>query len=164
MLNNDYIQRILITKCNKGVFMKNKSKALQDLESYWFENQYYAERRKDAETLATEINNCLFQQKDMELKGYDTTAIKFEIEQMLLKQKNDESALIIINAKNKKIESLIEDMPQPHKNVLFLKYIKNNSFEQIAGKMSYSNKRIYQLHKEALQIYTERQNKIITNN
>ena len=48
------------------------------------------------------------------------------------------------------IEHIIQRLSQPYKTIMFMKYISFMSFDQIADKMHYSTKRIYQLHSEGL--------------
>lgn len=68
----------------------------------------------------------------------------------------------IINAKlqhvSKKIETIensIISLKQPSKNILYYRYIKHFSYEQIARKLNYSVQRIYQLTKVALEDFEE---------
>ena len=49
------------------------------------------------------------------------------------------------------IEDSIDNLPQPFKNVLYFRYIKDFSYEKISLNMNYSIQRIYQLHKEGIQ-------------
>ena len=46
-------------------------------------------------------------------------------------------------------------MPQPSKTILFARYVLNMSFGEIAKDLFYSPKRIYQLHKVAIEEFTE---------
>lgn len=135
--------------------MKEKGNLIQDLENYWFDSQYHLERCKDVEKLNLEIVKLKAKVHDMEYKHYDATSVNIQIEILNSKLAMEEKALKSYAQKRKYIEDRIDKMPQPYKNILFLKYLKNNSFDEIASKMNYSSKRIYQLHKEALDKYSK---------
>ncbi len=135
--------------------MPEKEPHIKDLKNYKYDYQYYREKFKDVENLKQDVSLSLSRLNDMKIKKYDTTELDSKIKKLLEKQSLEEDALIKIMTKKQEIENRIENMPQPYKNILFLKYIRDNTFDEIASKMSYSNKRIYQLHKEALDIYLE---------
>ncbi len=110
----------------------NKEKLKNMLEEYWYDNQYLKEKAK-------EINNMeslLHTNKNSE---FFTATKEYE-----------ESQMLKIVEKKKYIESLIQDLSQPFRTIMYMKYISFLTFDQIAGKMNYSTKRIYQLHSEGL--------------
>lgn len=134
----------------------NKNSLIKDLEDYKYDYQYYQERSKDIEKLKLEIDKQYYYLNDMQIKRYDTSELELKIKDIVQSLKYKEKCLLNTITKKERLEHNIENMPQPFKNILFLKYIKNYSVEQIAIKMSYSSKRIYQLHKEAIKIYCEK--------
>lgn len=102
------------------------------LEAYWFDNQYLKEKTKEINSVSNLLSNT----------GTDqvfSDSIEYEKQQMR-------------NILNKKryIESLIQNLGQPYKTIIYMKYVAFLTFDQIAGRMNYSTKRIYQLHNEAL--------------
>lgn len=133
--------------------MKDKNHYLTELENFWYDCQYQDEKSKDLEIIRTELNNCVFALNDMKYKNYNTSSMLCKIEDLKSRIKIEEDYLLHLKTKRTFIESKIDSMTQPYKNILFLKYMKNYSFDQIASKMNYSSKRIYQLHKEALTNY-----------
>lgn len=102
------------------------------LEDYWFDNQYLKEKSKEITSVSKLIANSSSSQI------FDDS-IHYEEEQM----KN------ILN-KKRYIESLIQNLNQPYKTLMYMKYITFLTFDQIADRMNYSTKRIYQLHNEAI--------------
>ena len=52
--------------------------------------------------------------------------------------------------KKKYIETLFQKLIQPYQILMYLRYISFLTFDEIADRMNYSTKRIYQLHTEAL--------------
>ena len=51
--------------------------------------------------------------------------------------------------------------PQPYRVIFYLKYISLLTFDQIADKLNYSTKRIYQLHNEGLDIIIKKINETL---
>ncbi len=132
-----------------------KSEIITELESYKYEYQYFQEKSKEIEKLKKEIQKSYDRLSQMKENKIDTFELNKQIERIIEKQTREEDALLIIISKKQEIENKINRLPQPYKNILFLKYINLNTFDEIALKMNYSTKRIYQLHKIALQIYCD---------
>lgn len=101
-------------------------------EEYWFDNQYLKEKLKEVET----VNKLLLTERDSEL--------------LINTKKYEEAEMSKIIEKKKYIESLIQELSQPFRTIMYMKYITFLTFDQIADRMNYSTKRIYQLHTEAL--------------
>ena len=101
-------------------------------EEYWFDNQYLKEKVKEVET----VNKLLLTERDSTL--------------LLNTKKYEEAEMSKIIEKKKYIESLIQELSQPFRTIMYMKYITFLTFDQIADRMNYSTKRIYQLHTEAL--------------
>lgn len=102
------------------------------LEEYWYDNQYLKEKAK-------EVNNMEDLLKSEKDSKFYANAKQYE-----------ESQMSKIIEKKKYIENLIQDLSQPYRTIMYMKYISFLTFDQIAGKMNYSTKRIYQLHSEGL--------------
>ena len=110
-------------------------------EDYWYDNQYLKEKSKEIMT----TNNYL---ANTDAKNFFDDSINYEKQQIAL-----------ILHKKQHIESLIQTLNQPYKTLMYLKYITFLTFDQIADRMSYSTKRIYQLHNEAINKILEDLNK-----
>lgn len=104
------------------------------LEEYWYDNQFLKEKAKEVEAMDTLIRMG---------KGSDfiATTKQYEVSEM--------SKII---EKKKYIERLFQNLNQPYRTIMYMKYIVFLTFDQIADRMNYSTKRIYQLHSEALSI------------
>ena len=88
----------------------------------------------------------------MSLSNHELTIDLKEIEEEQIKE--EESLLEMIKKKHQ-IEERIDKLQQPYKSVLLYRYISLYSFGEIAKKMNYSTKRIYQLHQEGIEIYVK---------
>lgn len=84
--------------------------------------------------------------------------LTLSIDKIAKKQIEEEKLLIELLNKKQALEKKISQIQQPYKNVLYLRYIKALRYEEIAKKMNYSVKRIYQLHNEALKLYADLSN------
>ncbi len=103
-------------------------------ESYKYDLQFIQEKVKEEEKLS----KIMQADSTTQLVSYN-------------KQFGQEQIRSILDKKHY-IESIIQNLEQPYRNVMYLKYICFYTFDQVAGKMNYSTKRIYQLHNEALGI------------
>ena len=89
--------------------------------------------------------NCIFCSAFFRRETYDIvggykTNMKYGFE--------DWDFWLSIIEKKKNIESLIQSLSQPYKTIMYMKYVSFMTFDEIASKMNYSTKRIYQLHSE----------------
>ena len=99
------------------------------LESYKFDSQYIKAKTKEIESF-----NCIAKSTSR------LDSIK-EIEEKTLSKLLDKKVFI---------EDLIQKLKQPYKTLFYMKYISFLTFDQIADRLNYSTKRIYQLHKEGM--------------
>ena len=110
----------------------NKLELKAKLDEYWFDNQYLKEKIKEIEAINQQIRTG---------KSSD----------LILKIKKNEELEMSKNIKKKNyIENIFQNLSQPYRTLMYLKYISFLTFDQIADRMNYSTKGIYQLHGEAL--------------
>jgi len=121
---------------NSGIMevLMQKDELKSMLEDYWYDNQYLKEKAKEVETMDSLIRSG---------KGSDF---------IMSTKKYEESEMSKIIEKKKYIEGLFQKLNQPYRTIMYMKYITFLTFDQIADRMSYSTKRIYQLHGEAIVI------------
>ena len=124
MFTNSGIMEVLM--------LKNELKTL--LEDYWYDNQYLKEKAKEVESMNNLIRSG---------KGSDF---------IVSTKQYEESEMSKIIEKKKYIEGLFQNLNQPYRTIMYMKYITFLTFDQIADRMNYSTKRIYQLHSEAFSI------------
>lgn len=132
-----------------------KKELIKELEDYKYEYQYFIEKSKEIEKLKQEIQKSFTRLRELKQTDFDVNDLNAQIKIILDKQSKEENALLSILAQKQKIEKNIENLPQPYKNIFFLKYISLKTFDEIALKMNYSTKRIYQLHKKGIEIYCD---------
>ncbi len=120
------------------------------LNGYWYENQYYIEKTKEIEKLKNETQKTMNRYKLLTDNNMLNEELNKKLSALINTQVYEESLLLKIINKKQIIENLIQDLEQPYKTVLYLKYICFNTIDEVATKTHYSTKRIYQLHDEAL--------------
>lgn len=124
-----------------------KSELKKLFERYQYDKDYINEILKEIK---------IYNEKNEKYKSYLNNGHSIlknkDIELIIKKHEDDIKNMLKIKSNNNYIESLIQQLEQPYRNVLFYKYIKYYSFDEIASKMHYSTPRIYQLHDKALNL------------
>ncbi len=115
-----------------------KEELKEFLESYLYDEQYLKEKIKELEKIKNRSERIFEESVE------DVTFVTVG--------QNEKQIVLEIYLKKQKIENLFQQLQQPYKTLMYLKYINFCSFDQVADKMNYSTKRIYQLHNEALQM------------
>ncbi len=110
----------------------DKKQIIKYLEDYKYDYQYYQEKAKEIHSVEKQMRSV----NDSQF--------------LLATKKYEESQITKFINKKKDIEMLLQKTSQPYQTLLYLKYISFLTFDQIADRMNYSTKRIYQLHGEAL--------------
>lgn len=110
----------------------DKEELKKNLEHFKFDYKYLREKMQEVSHLTKTIN------EDKNL-AFMFPTIKYE-----------QGQVSEILEKKKTLEQLIQKLRQPFQTVLYFKYISFLSFYDIAEKLEYSTKRVYQLHSEGL--------------
>lgn len=137
----------IITDCNIIAICNSTEEILYNydgrriLEAYGLNKKYIEELVFDIEQLKTTQNKIIN-------KFGESNFIDYE-----LKQKTE--LYFKVYEQIKIVESIINNLEQPSKNVLYYKYIKHLQNTNIALKMNYSEPRIYQLVNKALNEFNE---------
>ena len=133
----------------------NREKAKSLLESFVYDNYYYKEKLKEVESFKVDTENSL---KRIQFLKQDNSAmhnLEQYVSNIFENQIQEENIILEILNKKQKIEMCIEKMEQPFKTVLYLRYIRFLSFDDIGQRMFYSTKRIYQLHASAIDAFVD---------
>lgn len=117
----------------------NKQELKHFLESYMFDEQYLKEKVKEVEKIKLQTEKIL-----------NSNNIANKSSSIIDTQHNEQQIILEIYLKKQKIESLFQLLEQPYRTLMYLKYISFLTFDQVADRMNYSTKRIYQLHNEGL--------------
>lgn len=144
---------VLVKYLYSGEYM-SVERAKQALENYIYDYQYFLEKSKERENFKDEVQNSIV--RTQLLNEYVSNQGQEEaIYQIVENERQEEKYLTDILKKKQSIENIIKNLPQPYMTILYFRYMRFFSFGQIADKMHYSTKRIYQLHMEGLKLFAE---------
>lgn len=132
-----------MTKCQQVV----------ELKSYINDKQLLEERTMEIEKNKALILNTISRLHEMKKLDNDSSLINNKIQDLFNQQAIDENVIFETLNKKHNIENKIDKLPQPYKNILFLKYIRGDSIKDICSKMNCSSKRFYELHKYGIDLY-----------
>ena len=143
----------------EGSIIVNKEKALiKELENFYYDNQYLKEMKEIIEQEDFGLAKIYSSLQDMKFLQVEIGDLDIKLKKFLEKLIAEEEMLLKALEQKQKIHNQINGLEPPFKNVLYYRYICDKTFCEIADKMNYSTKRIYQLHKEAIDIYCKKYN------
>lgn len=130
--------------------------AKKELREYRDNIKYIDERQLDAEELKARILNISAKLSDMP-SGKGSNPEKAPLEETLDKLKEIEkdcnNKLQELLIKKFVVENKIEQLEQPYKSILYLKYIRGMKLPVIANELNYSYGHVKNMSKEALEKY-----------
>lgn len=134
----------------------NKEDVKKELENYVFDVEYFLEKSKEREKYKEDIELSILRIRSLSAHASaDTETVEKRLGQVVEREIREEETLIEILNRKQKIENVIKLLDQPYRNIIYLKYIRFYTYDQIADKMHYSSKRVYQLHAIALDRFIE---------
>ena len=132
----------------------NRKAVVKELADYKYESEYFLERYKNVQEFNSIINKMNDRANILSNGNVSVYAIsEGNLKKLQAQQYEEENLLLDLIRKKQIIEERIDGLDQPYKNVLLYRYISLYSFGEIAKKMNYSTKRIYQLHQEGVEAY-----------
>lgn len=132
----------------------DKKMMIEELESYKYDYEYFFERFNNAKKLDEVISQLDSRIKEIYRMGFASDSkLNKQLLNIKEEQIEEERVLLAMLSKKRKIERMIDSIGQPYRSVLLYKYISLYTFDEIALKMHYSTKRIYQLHKKGIELY-----------
>ncbi len=130
-------------------------KQISELEQYKYDCEYVKEKKKELEDLVNGIKDLAERLRFYKDNNFNVEEYKERLDMMIEKSNVEEKRLLEILERKQTIEEKINLLDQPYRNVLYLKYIRAYTIDEVALNMNYSSKRIYQLHRIALEKYLE---------
>jgi len=130
------------------------------LEAYWYDYQYLLEKTNEINKMKGLLSNSVTRLNEIKEQNFSIDKLEVKMNRIMQRQANEEGLLIKLITKKQSTEKIIASIPEPHKVILYLRYMCFYSIDQIADKLKYSPIRIYQLQKEAVgkfcEIYIEK--------
>ncbi|MBO7526723.1 MAG: hypothetical protein J6T74_02350 [Clostridia bacterium] len=124
-----------------------------ELKSYMHDKQLIEEKTVEIENSKALILNAISRLYEIRKLDSSSNIVSSKIQDLLNRRVVDEDAIFKMLDNKNKIEKKIDCLLQPYKNILFLKYIRGDSVEEICSKMNLSLKRFYELHKDGVEMY-----------
>jgi len=132
--------------------------AKKELREYRDNIKYIEEKQNDAEELRARIEKVTHNLTGLpNAKGADLEKASLEesLDRIKEIEKDCNKKLQELLLKKYLVENKIEQLEQPYKSILYLRYIRGNPFEKISNEMGYSHVHICRLHGKALAQYAE---------
>lgn len=132
-------------------------KCKQELKDYREDIKYIEEKLNDTEEVKGRIEKVTTILSLTKTSGGDTSNDKFadgisRLEELKL-DCNDRMQELLL--KKFSIDAKIEKVEQPYKNVLFFRYTRGKSWEEVAKELGYTKDYVCELHGEALYLYSK---------
>ncbi len=144
MLENDILEKI--------------KKAKQELREYRDNIKYIDAKQDDAEELKTRIEKTtknLTGIPNGKGANFDSSPFEEGLDRIDEIEKECKDKLQELLLKKYLVENKIEQLEQPLKSILYLKYIRGINLYKVSEELNYSYKHIKRLHKEAIQEYAK---------
>lgn len=130
--------------------------AKQELREYRDNIKYIEEKQNDAEELRTRIEKITKNITGMpNAKGDNLDKAPFEesLDRIKEIEKDCNKKLQELLLKKYLVENKIEQLDQPYKSILYLKYIRGINLFKVSEELNYSYRHIKTLHQEAIEKY-----------
>ena len=130
--------------------------AKKELREYRDSIKYIEEKQNDAEELRTRIEKTTKTIKSTPSgKGYDPDKAPFEesLDKIQEIEKDCYKKLQELLLKKYSVENKIEQLEQPYKSILYLKYIRGINLYDISRDLGYSYRHTKRVHQEAIEKY-----------
>ena len=131
--------------------------AKQELKEYRENILYIKEQQEDIEELRGILEKTTTRLSLTKTDNNGTRTDKFSdgIDRIDRIEKNKNEKLVELLTKKFVVDDKIDKLEYPHRDVLFMRYSRGKSWEQIAKELYYSTDNVFKIHGKALQKYTE---------
>lgn len=132
-------------------------KCKQELKDYREDIKYIEEKLNDTEEVKGRIEKVTTILSLTKTNGGDTSNDKFadgisRLEELKI-DCNDKMQKLLL--KKFFIDSKIEKVEQPYRNVLFFRYTRGKSWEEVSKELGYTRDYVCELHGDALYLYSK---------
>lgn len=137
---------------------KKIEEAKTELREYRDNIKYIEEKQNDAEELRTRIEKITSNLTGMPgPKGENLDKAPFEesLDRIQEIEKDCNKKLQELLLKKYLVENKIEQLEQPYKSILYLKYIRGINLFKVSEELCYSYKHTKRLHQEAVEKYAD---------
>lgn len=131
--------------------------ARKELREYRDNIKYIDEKQSDSEELKDRIEKISSSSMDGLPKGrginLDEAPFEESLDKIMQIREDCKEKLKELLIKKFMVENKIDQLEQPHKSILFMKYIRGINLYKVSEELGYSYKQIKRLHQMALENY-----------
>lgn len=143
---------------NKEELKEKIKRAKQELREYRDNIKYIEEKQNDAEELKARIEKVTPNLSGMpngKGNNLDKAPLEESLDRIKEIEKDCDKKLQELLLKKFVVENKIEQLEQPYKSILYLRYIRGKTLNKISDEMGYSYVHICRMHGDALKFYSE---------
>lgn len=131
--------------------------AKQELKEYRENILYIKEQQEDIEELRGILEKTTTRLSPTKTDNNSMSTDKFSdgIDRIDRIEKDKNEKLAELLTKKFVVDSKIDRLEYPHRDVLFMRYSRGKSWDEIAKKLNYSRDNVFKVHGKALQKYIE---------
>ena len=143
----------ILTEAEKVKIAESK----KELKEYRDDIKYIEERLNDTEEVKTKVEKVTSIYSETRSKSSNKNTDKFaeaiaRLEELKIDCTEKMQELLI---KKFIIDEKIEKLEQPYKNILFYRYTRGKTWDDVAKKMGYTREYVIKLHGDALYYYSK---------
>lgn len=125
-------------------------KAKELLKGYFYEKKLYEQKILENKKLKMQLDDLMISNKSLKIDDNIKNVI-YELHSKIYSLVLEEEEKLLNSFMNKlEIEKIIDRLEQPHRSILYFKYVCMYEFNKIAELTELSESYVYSLHKEAL--------------
>lgn len=131
--------------------------ARKELREYRDNIKYIDEKQSDSEELKDRIEKISSSSMDGLPKGrginLDEAPFEESLDKIMQIREDCKEKLKELIIKKFMVENKIDQLEQPHKSILYMKYIRGINLYKVSEELGYSYQHIKRMHKEAIEQY-----------
>lgn len=137
--------------------MQSAEEAKKELKEYRENILYIKEQQEDIEELREILEKTTTRLSLTKTDNNSMSTDKFSdgIDRIDRIEKDKNQKLAELLTKKFVVDSKIDKLDYPHRDVLFMRYSRGKSWEEIARILKYDRKYVFEVHGKALQKYAE---------
>lgn len=131
--------------------------AKKELNEYRENIKYVQEKQEDVEEIRNTLVNTTTKLSPTKTSNGSMSTDKFSdgLDRIEEIEKDKNKKLAELLTKKFVIDEKIDKLQYPHRDILFMRYARRKSWRDIATELDYTDRRVHQIHSEALLKYSE---------
>ncbi len=147
----------MLEQCRRYKRVITIDEARKELREYRDNIKYIDEKQSDSEELKDRIEKISSSSMDGLPKGrginLDEAPFEESLDKIMQIREDCKEKLKELIIKKFMVENKIDQLEQPHKSILYMKYIRGINLYKVSEELGYSYQHIKRMHKEAIEQY-----------